>query len=132
MHNVEENQWQSERKPHPVQEDNSSCGVFVALIIDLCMSRQKIEFPLDMLGLRRMMLNTILAWFFIDTFFCLNFLVFYFSLFSNKISNSIVLFFYVGRGKKIIALKTGSNPGLRFGSNPGQLINHDYNQEEKK
>ena len=65
-------------------------------------------------------------------FFLFEFSSFLFFLFSNKISNSIVLFFYVGRGKEIIALKTGSYPGLRFGSNPGQLINHDYNQEEKK
>ena len=32
-------------------------------------------------------------------FFCLNFLIFYFSLFSNKISNSIVLFFFIKKLK---------------------------------
>jgi hypothetical protein len=82
MHNVDKYHWQLAHKSHPIQEDNSSCGVFVALIIDLCMSRQKIEFPLDMLGLRKMML----------LIFLFKFNIF---LFSNKISSYIVLFSFI-------------------------------------
>ncbi len=59
-------------KSQPIQEDNSSCGVLVALIINHCMSGQKIEFPLDMPGLQKMML----AYYYYYLFFCSNLIIF--------------------------------------------------------